>query len=101
MAHRDLRRRRPCSGLKRWRATPTGRLAFDRFKLRLPIMGEIVQKTAIARFCQTLAALARSGVSIMEALDIVAGTAGQRRGRPQRSPMPASGCVSANRFRSP
>jgi type IV pilus assembly protein PilC len=62
--------------LKRWKATPTGRLAFDRLKLRLPIMGQIVQKTAIARFCQTLAALARSGVSIMEALDIVADTAG-------------------------
>ena len=63
-------------GLKRWKATPAGRLAFDRLKLRLPIAGQIVQKTAIARFCQTLAALTRSGVSIMEALDIVADTAG-------------------------
>jgi type IV pilus assembly protein PilC len=63
-------------GLKRWKATPAGRLTFDRIKLRLPIAGQIVQKTAIARFCQTLAALARSGVSIMEALDIVADTAG-------------------------
>jgi type IV pilus assembly protein PilC len=51
-------------------------MAFDRLKLRLPIAGVIVQKTALARFCQTLAALARSGVSIMEALDIVADTAG-------------------------
>ena len=63
-------------GLKRWKATPKGRLAFDGLKLRAPIMGPIVQKTAIARFCQTLSALARSGVSIMEALDIVADTAG-------------------------
>ncbi len=63
-------------GLKRWRATPGGRLIFDRIKLRLPIAGQIVKKTAIARFCQTLAALSRSGVSIMESLDIVAGTAG-------------------------
>ena len=62
--------------LKRWKATPPGRLALDKLKLRVPIMGVIVQKTAIARFCQTLAALARSGVSIMEALDIVADTAG-------------------------
>jgi type IV pilus assembly protein PilC len=62
--------------LKRWKATPLGRLAIDKLKLRMPIMGVIVQKTAIARFCQTLAALARSGVSIMEALDIVADTAG-------------------------
>ena len=64
------------AGLKRWKATPPGRMAFDRLKLRLPIAGVIVQKTALARFCQTLAALARSGVSIMEALDIVADTAG-------------------------
>ena len=63
-------------GVKRWRATPAGELAFDRFKLHLPIAGQVVHKTAIARFSQTLAALVRSGVSIMEALDIVAGTAG-------------------------
>ena len=63
-------------GLRRWKATPPGRMAFDRLKLRLPIAGVIVQKTALARFCQTLAALTRSGVSIMEALDIVADTAG-------------------------
>ena len=63
-------------GLKRWKATPPGRMAFDRLKLRLPIVRVIVQKTALARFCQTLAALARAGVSIMEALDIVADTAG-------------------------
>lgn len=61
---------------KRWKMTPRGRLAFDGFKLRLPIAGEIARKTAIARFCQTLAALIRSGVTIMEALDIVADTAG-------------------------
>jgi type IV pilus assembly protein PilC len=63
-------------GVKRWRATPSGELAFDRFKLHLPIAGKVVHKTAIARFSQTLAALVRSGVSIMEALDIVADTAG-------------------------
>lgn len=63
-------------GLKRWKATPGGRMAFDRLKLRLPIVRVIVQKTALARFCQTLAALTRAGVSIMEALDIVADTAG-------------------------
>lgn len=62
--------------LRRWRGTPEGRLALDRMKLRLPIAGQIAQKSAIARFCQTLAALERSGVTIMEALDIVADTAG-------------------------
>jgi type IV pilus assembly protein PilC len=63
-------------GLKRWKATPNGRLAVDRFKLRLPIAGQIVEKSAVSRFCHTLAALARSGVTIIEALDIVADTAG-------------------------
>jgi type IV pilus assembly protein PilC len=63
-------------GVKRWRATPSGELAFDRFTVHLPIAGKVVHKTAIARFSQTLAALVRSGVSIMEALDIVADTAG-------------------------
>ncbi|HEY7628260.1 MAG TPA: type II secretion system F family protein, partial [Ilumatobacteraceae bacterium] len=63
-------------GFKRWKRTPEGRLAVDRLKLRLPIAGQIVQKSAIARFSQTLAALERSGVTIMEALDIVADTAG-------------------------
>jgi type IV pilus assembly protein PilC len=62
--------------LKQWKATPKGRLAVDRFKLRLPIAGQIIEKSAVARFCHTLAALARSGVTIIEALDIVADTAG-------------------------
>lgn len=63
-------------GVKRWRATPAGALSFDRLKLRLPIAGTVVHKTAIARFCQTLAALTRAGVPIMEALEIVGATAG-------------------------
>jgi type IV pilus assembly protein PilC len=61
---------------RRWHATPAGDLAFDRFKLRLPIAGVVVHKTAIARFSQTLAALTRSGVPIMDALEIVGDTAG-------------------------
>ena len=61
---------------RRWSSTPQGRLHIDGLKLRLPIAGEVVHKTAIARFSQTLAALVRSGVPIMEALDIVADTAG-------------------------
>ena len=63
-------------GFRRWRATPAGRLAFDGLKLRLPIAGIVVHKTAIARFSQTLAALTRSGVPIMDALEIVGDTAG-------------------------
>jgi len=61
---------------RRWIATPDGRLRFDRFKLRLPIFGPLMRKTALARFARTLASLVRSGVPIMESLDIVGETAG-------------------------
>jgi len=61
---------------RRWLATPAGRLRWDRFKLRVPIFGSLLQKTALARFSRTLAALIRSGVPIMESLDIVRETAG-------------------------
>lgn len=63
-------------GLRRWGRTPNGRLKIDAFKLRMPIFGQVVHKTAIARFSQTLASLVKSGVSIMESLDIVGSTAG-------------------------
>ena len=61
---------------RRWVASPSGRLAFDRFKLRLPVFGPLMHKTALARFSRTLASLMRSGVPIMEAFDIVGETAG-------------------------
>ena len=63
-------------GLRRWGRTPQGRLKIDGFRLRMPIFGQVVHKTALARFSQTLASLVRSGVSIMEALSIVGGTSG-------------------------
>jgi type IV pilus assembly protein PilC len=62
--------------LRRWAATPTGRYALDGAKLKMPVFGLLVHKTAIARFTRTLASLIRSGVPIMEALDIVGETAG-------------------------
>ena len=62
--------------LRRWAATPNGRFSLDRVKLKMPVFGLLVHKTAIARFTRTLASLIRSGVPIMEALDIVGETAG-------------------------
>ena len=59
---------------KRWIATPAGRGAWDRLKLRVPIFGGLVQKTALTRFASTLSALLRSGVPILEALEIVSET---------------------------
>src|SRR5918996_1369164 len=57
--------------LRRYIKTDRGRAAFDRFKLRLPIFGSLFQKTALARFAPTLGVLNRSGVPILQALDIV------------------------------
>ncbi len=61
---------------RRWINTEKGRLAWDAFKLRAPVFGILTRKTALARFSRTLAALTRSGVGILEALDIVAETSG-------------------------
>jgi type IV pilus assembly protein PilC len=62
-------------GFKRWIKTVRGRNKWDRIKLKAPIFGKLVHKTAIARFSRTLAALVRSGVPILESLDIVSETA--------------------------
>ena len=63
-------------GLKRWIRTPDGREKWDRFKLRLPIFGKLVQKVAISRFARTMSVLSRTGVPVLQALDIVSATAG-------------------------
>jgi type IV pilus assembly protein PilC len=55
---------------KRWIRTPAGRSTWDRFKLRIPILGRLVHKTAMSRFSSTLSVLLRSGVPILEALEI-------------------------------
>jgi type IV pilus assembly protein PilC len=59
---------------RRWKATPAGRESVDAFKLRVPIFGSLFQKTALARFAGTLSMLLRSGVPILQALDIVSDT---------------------------
>jgi type II secretion system protein F len=55
-----------------WRAvrTPGGRFLFDRIKLRAPLLGDVVTKTAVARFTRTLGTLMKSGVPILTAIDI-------------------------------
>jgi type IV pilus assembly protein PilC len=63
-------------GFRRWIGTERGRNRWDTIKLKLPVMGLLVRKTALARFSRTLSALVRSGVPILESLDIVADTAG-------------------------
>jgi type IV pilus assembly protein PilC len=61
---------------KRWIQTDAGRGAWDRFKLRMPIFGGLVHKTALTRFSRTLASLLRAGVPILEALEITSETVG-------------------------
>jgi type IV pilus assembly protein PilC len=56
--------------------TPGGRLVIDRLMLKIPVIGDILLKIAVARFSRTLATLLSSGVPILESLDITARTAG-------------------------
>jgi type IV pilus assembly protein PilC len=63
-------------GLKVWYGTDQGRLAIDTIVLKLPVVGILMRKIAVARFTRTLGTLIASGVPILEGLDITAKTAG-------------------------
>ncbi len=63
-------------GIKLWYSTPMGRMALDTLLLKLPVMGLLLRKIAVARFTRTLGTLISSGVPILEGLDITARTAG-------------------------
>src|SRR5512141_2265991 len=56
--------------------TPSGRLFWDKHRIKLPIFGSIAHKICLARFTRTLASLIRSGVPILEVLQIVSQTVG-------------------------
>src|SRR5580658_952882 len=62
--------------LKFWYGTPTGRMALDQVMLKLPVVGLVLRKIAVARFTRTLGTLISSGVPILEGLDITARTSG-------------------------
>ncbi len=64
--------------LRRYYATVNGRRTIDRFALKMPLFGDLIQKTATARFCRTFGSLSRSGVPILTALEIVRDTAGNQ-----------------------
>ncbi len=59
-----------------WHKTYRGRRILDNMQLRIPILGMLLRKIAIARFCRTLATLTSSGVPILDGLEITAKTAG-------------------------
>ncbi len=61
---------------RKYYATYGGRRVVDRAVLRMPILGVLMQKIAVARFCRTLSTLIASGVPILDGLEITARTAG-------------------------
>ncbi|HEU4800083.1 MAG TPA: type II secretion system F family protein [Gemmatimonadales bacterium] len=62
----------------RYRATESGRRNVDAIMLRLPVLGDLLRKSAVSRFTRTLGTLISSGVSILDGLEITAKTAGNR-----------------------
>jgi type IV pilus assembly protein PilC len=66
------------TAFKRYYATDNGEKVVDNFKLHMPMLGDLIRKSSVARFSRTLSTLLASGVSILEALDITARTAGNR-----------------------
>lgn len=61
---------------KRYRKTKGGKKSTDTLFLKLPVFGDLLKKTAVARFTRTLGTMLASGVPILDALDIVAKTSG-------------------------
>ncbi|MGH7648975.1 MAG: type II secretion system F family protein [Gemmatimonadaceae bacterium] len=64
--------------LRQFYKTPAGHLQIDRFMLRMPVLGDMLRKSAVSRFTRTLGTLISSGVSILDGLEITAKTAGNQ-----------------------
>jgi len=58
-------------GIRYYVRTPSGRMRYDRWVLRMPVFGKLLQKIAVARFSRTLSTLLRSGIGLLPSLDIV------------------------------
>ena len=56
---------------RRWVSTPKGRLSWDTFKLRVPVLGGLERKVAVSRFAKTLSTMLASGVQLLRAMEIV------------------------------
>lgn len=63
---------------KQFYDTPAGKLSVDKFMLKTPVFGSLIQKVSVARFTRTLGTLITSGVPIIDALGITARTAGNK-----------------------
>ena len=64
--------------LKKYYATSPGQLVIDRLMLKMPVLGDVLRKSAVSRFTRTLGTMISSGVSILEGLEITAKTSGNR-----------------------
>lgn len=62
--------------ITRWAATPGGREALDRWRIRIPMAGPIYLSLAVGRFCRVLGTLLKGGVPIVRSLDIAADSTG-------------------------
>ncbi|MDO9467259.1 MAG: type II secretion system F family protein [Thiobacillus sp.] len=60
------------AGFRLWRASPEGRLVWDRYKLKIPLTGSIILRSTLARFARTLALSLKSGIPAAQALSVVA-----------------------------
>lgn len=65
-------------GFKMYHKTEAGHYTTDAFLLKLPVLGDLLRKTAVSRFSETLATLLAAGVGILQALDITARTSGNK-----------------------
>ncbi len=63
---------------RKWVSTPKGRYRFDGFQLNVPVLGELFRKVAVAKFSRTFSTLIKSGVAVLNALEIVGKTAGNK-----------------------
>ena len=65
-------------GIKQYYKTPIGRSHIDKFLLKMPLFGDLNEKSAVARFCRVFGTLTRSGVPILTSLEIVCNTVGNK-----------------------
>lgn len=65
-------------GIRYWARTPTGNLIWDRFKLRVPLIGPLIRKIYMARFARTMGTLVASGLPMLEIIETVKGVINNR-----------------------
>lgn len=65
-------------GINAWKKTENGRIQFDALLLKIPLIGELLLKIAVGRFCSTMATMLTSGVNLLDALTICASSSGNK-----------------------